>query len=93
MMQLEGFQGIDAWQEKHVLRPVLGMLCSAMESRNRRELLKDLGLVVTGGYLATSRGYAANERLRIGCIGVGGRGQHLMRGLVKIPGREDRHHL
>ena len=57
-----------------------------MESRNRRELLKNLGVAVTGGYLATPRGYAANDTIRIGCIGVGGRCQALMRALVQIPG-------
>src|ERR1700733_13799906 len=55
-------------------------------SSNRRELLKNLGVAVTGGYLATARGYAANETLRIGCIGVGGRCQALMKALVQIPG-------
>src|ERR1700738_967238 len=57
-----------------------------MEPRNRRQLLKNLGVAVTGGYLATPRGYAANETLRIGCIGVGGRCQALMKALVQIPG-------
>lgn len=57
-----------------------------MEPRNRRDLLKHLGVAVTGGYLATPRGYAANETIRIGCIGTGGRCQQLMRALVQIPG-------
>jgi predicted dehydrogenase len=57
-----------------------------MESRNRRELIKNLGVAVTGGYLATPRGYAANETIRIGCIGTGGRCQQLMRALVQIRG-------
>src|ERR1041384_2622905 len=57
-----------------------------MESRNRRELLKNLGVAAAGGYLAPSRGSAANETISIGCIGVGGRCQALMRALVQIPG-------
>src|ERR1051326_3663389 len=57
-----------------------------MESRNRRELLKNPGVAAAGGYLATSRGYAANETISIGCIGVGRRCQALMRALVQIPG-------
>jgi predicted dehydrogenase len=57
-----------------------------MDPQNRRELLKNLGVAVTGGYLATERGYAANETIRVGCIGTGGRCQALMRALVQIPG-------
>ncbi len=57
-----------------------------MKSTNRRELLKDLGYAALGGYLATSRGYAANETITVGCIGTGGRCQGLMKALAKIPG-------
>ncbi|HEX4810636.1 MAG TPA: Gfo/Idh/MocA family oxidoreductase [Bryobacteraceae bacterium] len=57
-----------------------------MQSTNRRQYLKDLGLATMGGYLATSRGYAANETITIGCIGTGGRAQMLMKALQKIPG-------
>jgi predicted dehydrogenase len=57
-----------------------------MKSTNRRELLKDLGFAALGGYLATSRGYAANETITVGCIGTGGRTQGLMKALAKIPG-------
>jgi len=57
-----------------------------MNSRNRRQLLKDLGYAALGGYLATSRGYAANETINVGCIGTGGRTQGLMKALAKIPG-------
>ncbi len=39
-----------------------------------------------GGYLATSRGYAANDTISVGCIGTGGRTRQLMKALVKIPG-------
>jgi predicted dehydrogenase len=57
-----------------------------MRASNRRELLKDLGIAVTSGYLASSRAMAANETIRIGCIGVGGRAQALLRALVQIRG-------
>ncbi len=39
-----------------------------------------------GGYLATSRGYAANESLNIACIGTGGRCSVLMDTLKQFPG-------
>jgi predicted dehydrogenase len=57
-----------------------------MESANRRDVLKDLGLAVTGGYLATSLGYSKNETINVGCIGTGGRAQTLMKSLVRLPG-------
>lgn len=57
-----------------------------MEQANRRQLLKDLGLAVTGGYLATSKGYAKNETIQVGCIGTGGRAQVLMKALARVPG-------
>ena len=57
-----------------------------IKSTNRRQHLKDLGYAALGGYLATSRGYAANETITVGCIGTGGRTQGLMRALAKIPG-------
>jgi predicted dehydrogenase len=53
---------------------------------NRRQILATLGSAALGGYLATSRGYGANENISIGCIGTGGRGQALMRPLAKIAG-------
>src|SRR5947209_7789024 len=53
---------------------------------NRRQLLRDLATAATGGYVATRRGYAANETITVGCIGTGGRTQALMRALAKIPG-------
>lgn len=58
-------------------------------SRNRREFLEEVGLasgLVLAGYTATARGYAANETLHVGCIGTGGRCQHLMRALGEVPG-------
>ena len=59
---------------------------SIMKSTNRREHLKELGYAALGGYLATSRGYAANETITVGCIGTGGRAQGLMKALARIPG-------
>lgn len=53
---------------------------------NRREMLASLGYGALGGYLATARGYGANETISVGCIGTGGRAQALMRPLAKIPG-------
>ncbi len=53
---------------------------------DRRQVLKGLGYAAVGGYLATSRGYAANETIRVGCIGTGGRCRVLMKALAKIPG-------
>ena len=57
-----------------------------MRSRSRREILNDLGTAVTGGYVATSLGYAKNETISVGCIGTGSRAQTLMKSLVRIPG-------
>jgi predicted dehydrogenase len=53
---------------------------------NRRELLKGFGYAALGGYLATARGYAANETITVGCIGTGGRTRVLMKALARIPG-------
>jgi predicted dehydrogenase len=56
----------------------------------RREFLEQLGLgaagVLTAGYTATARGYAANETVHVGCIGTGGRCRRLMQALAKIAG-------
>jgi len=57
--------------------------------RTRREFLEQVGLttgVLLAGYSATARGYAANETINVGCIGSGGRCQHLMRALKEVPG-------
>lgn len=56
----------------------------------RREFLETLGIgavgMLTAGYTATARGYAANETLSVACIGTGGRCQRLMKSLATIPG-------
>src|SRR5690349_8289447 len=58
----------------------------AMGKQDRRQLLKDLGYTVTGGFAASALGYSANETIRVGCIGTGGRAQVLMKTLARIPG-------
>ncbi|MDX1944695.1 MAG: Gfo/Idh/MocA family oxidoreductase [Pirellulaceae bacterium] len=59
---------------------------------SRRDLLESLGIAaagaITAGYSATARGYAANETIRVGCIGTGGRCRTLMKSLATIPGVE-----
>ena len=57
-----------------------------MPTSNRRQVLTGLGYAALGGYLGTSRGYAANETISVGCVGTGGRAQGLLRSLAKIPG-------
>lgn len=56
----------------------------------RRDFLARLGrslaAVSAAGYTATSRGYAANETIRVGVIGTGGRAQQLMRALKTLSG-------
>jgi predicted dehydrogenase len=57
---------------------------------SRRELLESLSVaaagVVTAGYSATAKGFAANETITVGCIGTGGRCRRLMQPLATIPG-------
>lgn len=55
---------------------------------SRREFLRDvsLGSLLVAGSVESARGYAANDTLEIGCIGTGGRCQHLLQSLVKVPG-------
>ena len=55
------------------------------QGSNRREFLKKTSAYAAGGlWLAGSGakalGYAANERLNVACIGVGGKGQSDMQG-------------
>jgi predicted dehydrogenase len=42
--------------------------------------------LVAAGFSATARGFYANETLRVGCIGTGGRCRRLMQDLAKIDG-------
>jgi predicted dehydrogenase len=59
-------------------------------SLSRREVLQSLGItaagLVTAGYTATAKGFAANEEITVGCIGTGGRCRRLMQSLATIPG-------
>jgi predicted dehydrogenase len=63
-------------------------------SLSRRELLESLGInatgIVTAGYTATAKCFAANETIAVGCIGTGGRCRKLMQSLTTIPGVEIR---
>ena len=56
----------------------------------RRAFLNTMGAAGMGGLLSgtveSARGFAANDTLNVACIGTGGRCQHLMRSLVKVPG-------
>src|ERR1044072_5102451 len=59
-----------------------------MNPLSRREITQSVtaaGLVAASFY-ATARGYYANETLRVGCIGTGGRCRRLMQDLAKIDG-------
>lgn len=57
---------------------------------SRREVLQSSAVaaagIVTAGYSATARGFAANEEITVGCIGTGGRCRTLMKPLATIPG-------
>ena len=58
-------------------------------SRTRRAFFEQIGVAGVAGALSsleTARGYAANDSLSVACIGTGGRCQHLMTSLVKVPG-------
>jgi predicted dehydrogenase len=55
-------------------------------SVDRREFLASGTAALLGGALTESaRGFAANDTLRVGCIGTGGRCRALMKSLVQIP--------
>jgi predicted dehydrogenase len=58
---------------------------------SRRGFFETVGRYGAGATLAalgaeTSRGFAANDTLNVGCIGTGGRCQTLMKSLVNVPG-------
>src|SRR6476619_3030721 len=57
---------------------------------DRREFLQQSAAItaaaLTAGYTTTSRGFAANDTLNVGCIGTGGRCKGLMSALAKIQG-------
>ena len=53
----------------------------------RRSFLLGAGTAATSLVLGDSaRGFAANDTIRVGVIGTGGRARHLMKSLVKVPG-------
>lgn len=59
------------------------------QNTSRRDWLESVGLgalALAGGFSATAKGYYANETIRLGGIGVGGRFRHLMKSLPKLPG-------
>jgi len=60
------------------------------DERERRQFLQRVGAgtasLLTAGYTATARGFAANETIHVGAIGTGGRCRQLMTALQQIPG-------
>ncbi len=56
----------------------------SLDREHRRKFIART--VWAAGYAATSRGFAANETINVGCIGTGGRCRELMRALQKIGG-------
>ena len=56
---------------------------------DRREFLESAGLLgaalLSGSLTETARGFQANDTLRVGCIGTGGRCQALMKALAGVP--------
>src|ERR1700737_820581 len=59
---------------------------SIMTDNTRRDFLKQAGLG-TAAFLAcpTSRVLGANDRIRVGMIGVGNRGQELLKQVISVP--------
>lgn len=53
---------------------------------SRRTFLQATAAAGALSMLETSRGYAANDTLRVGCLGTGGRCRRLMESLRTIPG-------
>jgi predicted dehydrogenase len=52
---------------------------------DRREFLSAAGLATAALLTETSRGFAANDTLQVGLIGVGGRCQHLLKSFPQLP--------
>ncbi len=54
---------------------------------SRRAFLETLGAsALVASSVESARGYLANDTIEVGCIGTGGRCQHLMKSLATIPG-------
>jgi len=52
---------------------------------DRRAFLASSALAATGILTETSRGFAANDTLQVGLIGVGGRCRHLVKSFANLP--------
>lgn len=57
-------------------------------SIDRRDFLKQAAMGTAAFMLAPSRVLGANDRVRVGMIGVGGRGQELLRQVIAVPNAE-----
>ena len=58
-----------------------------MANHGRRDFLKQTGALAAASTLAAGRiGAAANEELRLACIGCGGRAQELLKSFSKMNG-------
>ena len=58
-----------------------------MTTPTRREFLRAAGVLAASSALVSpSTAFAANDTIRVGCIGVGGRCRKLMESLRTIPG-------
>ena len=54
--------------------------------QDRREFLATgTAALLTGALTESARGFVANDTLRVGCIGTGGRCRALMKSLVRVP--------
>src|SRR5712691_5220594 len=53
---------------------------------SRRSFLKASATSLAVSAMSSSRVLGANDTLRVGCIGTGGRCRHLMTALAKVPG-------
>jgi predicted dehydrogenase len=72
-------------------QPLADRAVSPVAETGRRQFLQTVGsgaVLAAAGQLRTARSQAtsANETIEIACIGVGGRCQHLLRALVRVPG-------
>jgi predicted dehydrogenase len=58
-----------------------------MSNHTRREFIRNTSLVAGGALFAANpaRVLGANDRVRIGMIGVGGRGQDLLKQVLEVP--------
>lgn len=59
-----------------------------MKSFTRREFTKTMAVATTTAALSSFRVLGANERIRLGCIGLGNRGDQVLTGFLKQPDAE-----